>query len=43
MIGCSKKNYEISEKKAFEQMKKKPWLKFNPGLALIDLQTTRPR
>ena len=27
---------------AFEQKKKKPGLKFNPGLALICLQTTGP-
>ena len=27
-------------KKAFEQKKKKPRLKFHPGLALIGLQTT---
>ena len=27
----------------FEQKKKKPGLKFNPGLALIGLRTTGPR
>ena len=42
MIWCSKKNREnyIILKNAFEQKKKKPGLKFNPGLALIRLRTT---
>ena len=31
---------KIILKNAFEQNKKKPGLKFNPGLALIGLQTT---
>ena len=35
IIGCSKKE-ENCPKKAFEQ-RKKPGLKFNPGLALIGL------
>ena len=32
----------LSHKMLFEQKKKKPGLKFNPGLALIGLQTTGP-
>ena len=31
------------QESAFEQKKEKLWLKFNPGLALIVLRTTRPR
>ena len=27
---------------AFDEKKKRPWLKFNPGLALIGLRTTEP-
>ena len=45
MSGCSKKkrgNYPGLEN-TFEQKKKKTGLKFNPGLALIGLQTTGPR
>ena len=42
MIGCSKKNRENYRENAFEQKKKKPRLKFNPGLALIGLRTTGP-
>ena len=44
MIGCSKKNREnYQPENAFEQKKKKPRLKFNPGLAVIGLWTTGPR
>ena len=38
MIGYSKKNRE----NAFDEKKKRPGLKFNPGLALIGLRTTGP-
>ena len=41
-IGCSKKIEKIIRESAFEVKKKKPRLKFNPGLALIDLRTTGP-
>ena len=43
MIGCSKKKRESYPGKRFERKKKKPRLKFNPGLALIGLRTTGPR
>ena len=43
MIGCSKKIEKIIRENAFEEKKKKPRLKFNPELALIDLRTTGPR
>ena len=44
MIGCSKKNREnYQPENAFEQKKKKPRLKFNPGLSVIGLCTTGPR
>ena len=44
MIGCSKKNREnYHPENAFEQKRKKPRLKFNPGLAVISLWTTGPR
>ena len=43
MIRYSKKNREIIRENAFEQKKKKPALKFNPGLALVGLWTTEPR
>ena len=33
----------LSHENAFKQKKKKPWLKFNSGLALIGLRTTGPR
>ena len=39
MIGFSKKNREIVRENAFKEKKKRPWLKFNPGLALIRLRT----
>ena len=39
MIGYSKKNREIARENAFKEKKKRPWLKFNPGLALIRLRT----
>ena len=44
MIGYSKKNRENCPRKCF-WWKEKDWprLKFNPGLALISLQTTAPR
>ena len=43
MIGCCKKRREIIRENAFEQKKKKPGLKFNPGLVVIGLRTTVPR
>ena len=42
MIGCSKKKKENYLGKCFRQQKKKPGLKFNPGLSLISLRTTGP-
>ena len=39
---CSKKNWENFWWNAFEQKKKEPGLKFNLGLTLIGLRTTRP-
>ena len=35
LVECSKKIEKIILRNAFEQKKKKPRLKFNPGLALI--------
>ena len=43
VIGCYKKNRENYLKNAFKQKKKKPGLKFNPGLELIGLRTTGTR
>ena len=43
MIGCSKKKRGNTLENTFEQKKKKPGLKFNPGLALIGLRTIGPR
>ena len=40
MIGYSKKNTENCPRKCFDEKKKQPGLKFNPGLALIGLRTT---
>ena len=34
---------KISRERAFHKKKKKPGLKFNPGLALTDVRTTGPR
>ena len=42
MIWCSKRREEITLENTFEQKKKQPGLKFNPGLALIGLRTTGP-
>ena len=42
MIGYSKKNREIVRENAFNEKKKRPGLKFNPGLALIGLRKTGP-
>ena len=42
MIDALKRIEKIILKNAFEQKKWKPRLKFNPGLALIDLRTTGP-
>ena len=39
MIGYSKKNKEIVRENALEEKRKRPLLKFNPGLALIRLRT----
>ena len=36
-----KEREKIIREIAFEQEKKNPGLKFNPGLALIDLRTTK--
>ena len=38
MIGYSKKNREIARENVFKEKKKRPWLKFNPGWALIRLR-----
>ena len=45
MIGYSKKIREnkIIRENAFDDKKKRPGLKFNPGLALIGLRTTGPK
>ena len=43
MIGYAKKIEKIIRESAFDKKKKKPRLKFNPGLALIGVQTTGPR
>ena len=42
MIGCSKKIRKNYLKRLLHKKIKKPGLKFNPGLALISLQTTGP-
>ena len=42
VIGCFKKKRENYPEKAFDKDIQKPGFKFNPGLALIDLQTTGP-
>ena len=42
MIGYSKKIEKIIQENAFDKKKKKPRLKFNPGLALTGVRTTRP-
>ena len=34
---------KIIRKSAFDEKKKKSWLKFNPGLALTGVRTTGPR
>ena len=38
-----KRTEKIIPENSFEQKKKKPGLKFKPGLALIGLRTTGPR
>ena len=43
MIGCFKRMGENYRENAFGEKKKKPGLKFNPGLVLIGLRTTGPR
>ena len=45
MIGYSKKSIEdyLKESSAFDEKKKKPGLKFNPGLALTRVRTAGPR
>ena len=43
MIGYSKKNIENHPRAAFDEKKKKPGLKFVPGLALTGVRTTGPR
>ena len=42
MTGYVKTNRKIIGGNVFEQKKKKRGFKFNPGLALIGLQTTEP-
>ena len=42
MIGYSKKIEKITQENAFDKKKKKPRLKFNPGLALTGVRTTGP-
>ena len=37
MIGYSKRIEKIVQENAFDEKKKRSWLKFNPGLALINL------
>ena len=39
MVGYSKKR-KLSGESAFDKKKKKPGLKFNPGLALTGVRTT---
>jgi len=41
-LDAVKRKEKIIRENAFEQKKKKPGLKFNPGLALIGLRTTGP-
>ena len=41
-MDAVKRIEKIIRENAFEQKKKKPRLKFNPGLALIGLRTTGP-
>ena len=43
MIGYPKKIEKIIRESAFDKKKKKPGLKFNPGLALTGVRTTGPR
>ena len=43
IVRCSRRNWENFLQKAFEQRKKKPGLKLEPGLALIGLRTTGPQ
>ena len=43
MIGYAKKIEKIIRESAFDKKKKKPRLKFNPGLALIRVRRTGPR
>ena len=40
MIGYAKKIEKIIRESAFDKKKKKPGLKFNPGLALTSVRTT---
>ena len=40
MIGYAKKIEKIIRESAFDKKKKKPRLKFNPGLALTRVRTT---
>ena len=42
MIGHAKKIKKIIRESAFVNTKKKPRLKFNPGLALTRFRTTGP-
>ena len=42
MIGYSKKIEKIIQENAFDKKKKKPRLKFNPGLALTSFEQLGP-
>ena len=42
MIGYAKNIEKIIRESAFDRKKKKPGLKFNPGLALTGVGTTGP-
>ena len=43
MIANLKREEKILPENAFEEKKKTPGLRFNPGLPLIGLRTTGPR
>jgi len=42
MIGYSKRREKIIRESAYDKKKKKPGLKFNPGLVLTGVRTTGP-
>ena len=43
MIGYAKKREKVIRESTFDKKKKKPGLKFNPGLALTGVRTTGPK